>query len=141
MDQRVGASLSKPRSYAVLLGGFALFALVIAGTGLFAVLSYTVTQRSRELAVRTSLGASSGNLVGLVFRQMATTTGGGLVVGLMAAWMLSATIAPFVYGVSSDDWVSFAAGPACLVVAGVLACAIPARRVAQTDPIQVLRES
>jgi len=82
MDQRVGASLSKPRSYTVLLGGFAAFALLIAGTGLFAVLSYTVTQRSRELAVRSSLGATRGNIVALVLRQMARTTGSGLAVGL-----------------------------------------------------------
>lgn len=141
MDQRVGASLSKPRSYATLLGGFALFALLIAGTGLFAVLSYTVTQRSRELAVRSSLGATRGNIVGLVFKQMAATTGGGLVIGLASAWMLSTSLAPFVYGGSSSrDWMSFAAGPAILLIAGVLACAVPARRVARTDPIQVLRQ-
>ena len=141
MDQRVGASLSKPRSYAILLGGFAVFALLIAATGLFAVLSYAVTQRSRELAVRSSLGATRGNIVGLVFRQMATTTGSGLVIGLVAAWMLSTSLAPFVYGVSARDWISFAAGPAFVVIAGVLACVAPARRVARTDPLQVLRES
>ncbi len=140
MDQRVGASLSKPRSYAILLGGFAVFALLIAGTGLFAVLSYTVTQRSRELAVRSSLGATRGNIVGLVFRQMATTTGGGLVIGLVSAWMLSASLAPFVYGVSTIDWLSFATSTALLLLAGTAACVVPARRVAQTDPSQVLRD-
>jgi putative ABC transport system permease protein len=141
MDQRVGASLSKPRSYATLLGGFALFALLIAGTGLFAVLSYTVAQRSRELAVRSSLGATRGNIVGLVFRQMAMTTGGGLAIGLAAAWFLSTTLAPFVYGVRPRDWMSFTASAAVLLLVGGLACVVPARRVAQTDPIQVLRES
>ena len=58
MDQRVGDSLSRPRLYAVLFAGFAAFALVIAGAGLFGVLSHSVSQRSRELAVRTALGAS-----------------------------------------------------------------------------------
>jgi len=140
MDQRVGASLSTPRSYALLLGGFAVFAWLIAGTGLFAVLSCTVTQRSRELAVRSSLGASRGNIVGLVFRQMATTTGSGLIVGLAAAWLLSTSVAPFVYGVSSRDWVSFTASTALLLLAGSVACLVPARRVAQADPIQILRE-
>ena len=140
MDQRVGASLSKPRSYAILLGGFAAFALLIAGTGLFAVLSYTVTQRSRELAVRSALGATRGNIVGLVFRQMATTTCGGLVIGLASAWMLSTSLAPFVYGVSARDGLSFATSTALLLLAGTVACVVPARRVAQADPITTLRE-
>ncbi len=140
MDERVGASLSKPRSYAVLLGGFATFALLIAGAGLFAVLSYTVAQRSRELAVRSSLGATRGNIVGLVVRQMAFTTGGGLVVGLVAAWTLSTTLAPFVYGVSSKDWLSFTASTVLLLLAGIVACVVPARRVARTNPMEVLRQ-
>ena len=114
---------------------------MIAGTGLFAVLSYTVSQRSRELAVRSSLGATRGNIVGLVFRQMAITTGGGLVAGLAAAWILSTTLAPFVYGVSPRNWMSFTASAALLLLVGSIAALVPAKRVAQTDPVQVLRES
>ena len=68
--------------------------------------------------------------------------GYGLVIGLASAWMLSTSLAPFVYGGSSPrDWLSFAAGPVFLLIAGILACAVPAKRVAQTDPMQVLRES
>src|SRR4030095_13871082 len=70
MDQRVGESLSRPRTYAVLFGGFAAFALVIAGAGLFGVLSHSVTQRSRELAVRTALGASRTQVISVALKQM-----------------------------------------------------------------------
>ncbi|MDO8681016.1 MAG: ABC transporter permease [Acidobacteriota bacterium] len=141
MDQRVAASLSRPRIYAVLLGGFALFALLIAGTGLFGVLSQSVTQRSREIAVRTALGATRGDVVRTVLAQAALAMIAGMAFGLASAFALSTTIAQFVYGVSTHDWVSFVAGPILLLVAGSLACIVPARRVANTDPLQVLREA
>lgn len=141
MEERVGASLARPRSYAVLLGGFAMFALLIAGTGLFGVLSHSVTQRAREIAVRTAFGASSGDVIRVVLAQMAIAMVSGVALGIGLALALSANVAQFIYGVSARDWVSFAAGPALLLIAGILASVVPARRVAQTDPIQVLRES
>lgn len=141
MDQRIAASVSRPRTYAALLGGFALFALLIAGTGLFGVLSHSVTLRSREIAVRTALGATRGAVVRTVLAQMALAMAGGVTIGLLLALALSANFAQFVYGVSTRDWVSFAAGPVLLLVAGSLACIVPARRVANTDPLQVLRDA
>lgn len=141
MDQRVGESLSRPRLYATLFLGFAAFALVIAGTGLFGVLSQSVSQRSRELAVRTALGASRINIVGVAVKQMAIAMIAGLVIGVVSAAALSNNLASFVYGVSTRDWISFGVAPVVLVIVGVIACIVPARRVAQTDPIQVLRET
>lgn len=140
MDQRVGASLARPRMYAVLFVGFAGFALVIAGAGLFGVLSHTVAQRSRELAVRSALGASRGAVIGVALRQMAIAMAAGLAIGIAASAALSNTLSPFVYGVSTRDWLSFAVAPLVMTIAGLIACAVPARRVAQADPIQVLRE-
>ena len=141
MDQRVGENLSRPRIYAVLLGGFAVFALVIAGAGLFGVLSQTVTQRSRELAVRSALGASRGAVIAVALKQMAIAMGAGLVIGVAASAGLSNNLSPFVYGVSTLDWLSFSIAPLVLIAVGVIACIVPARRVAQTDPISVLREA
>ncbi len=141
MDQRVGTSLSRPRLYAVLFLGFAVFALVIAGAGLFGVLSQSVSQRSRELAVRTALGASRAAVIGTVLRQVAVATAAGLVIGLAASAALSNNLAPFVYGVSTTDWLSFGVAPAALLLVGAMACVMPAKRVAQTDPVVVLRES
>jgi hypothetical protein len=140
LEERVGQSLSRPRVYAVLLGGFAIFALVIAGAGLFGVLSFSVTQRARELAVRTALGATRTAVIGVALKQVAVATIAGLVAGLAAAAVLSNNLAPFIYGVSTRDWLSFGIAPLLLLLMGVAACVVPARRVAHTDPVQVLRE-
>lgn len=140
MEQRVGNSLARPRLYAVLFVGFAVFALVIAAAGLFGVLSQSVSQRSRELAVRTALGATRAAVVGVAVKQMAIAMIAGLVIGLSASMALSNNLAPFIYGVSTRDWLSFGVAPLVLIAAGVIACVVPARRVARTDPIQVLRE-
>ena len=140
MDQRIGRSAARPRTYAVLLGGFAVFALIIAGAGLFGVLSYSVTQRSRELAVRTALGASRGAVIGVALKQVSVALIAGVAIGLGASAALSNQLSPFVYGVSTRDWLSFGVAPLALLAMGIAACVVPARRVAQTDPIQVLRE-
>jgi putative ABC transport system permease protein len=140
MDQRVGESLARPRTYAVLFGGFAVFALVIAAAGLFGVLSHAVSQRSRELAVRTALGASRASIIAVALKQMAVAMIAGLAIGVAASAALSSNLAPFIYGVSARDWLSFGIAPIVLLVAGVIACVVPARRVARTDPVQVLRQ-
>jgi predicted lysophospholipase L1 biosynthesis ABC-type transport system permease subunit len=141
MDERIGNSLSRPRMYAALFIGFAAFALVIAGAGLFGVLSQSVSQRSRELAVRTALGATRASVIGVALKQMSVAMAAGLVIGLAASAGLSNNLAPFIYGVSTRDWLSFGVAPIALILVGVIACVVPARRVAQTDPVQVLRES
>lgn len=141
MDQRIGTSLSRPRLYATLFLGFAAFALVIAGTGLFGVLSHSVAQRSREMAVRTALGATRGAVIGVALKQMAIAMLAGLAIGLAASASLSNQLTPFIYGVSNRDWLSFGLAPIALLLVGVIACVVPARRVAQTDPVQVLRET
>ncbi|HUQ87554.1 MAG TPA: ABC transporter permease [Vicinamibacterales bacterium] len=141
MDQRVGESLSRPRTYAVLFAGFALFALVIAGAGLFGVLSHSVSQRSRELAVRSALGASRSAVIAVALKQMAVAMIAGVAIGVAASMALSNNLAPFIYGVSTRDMVSFGIAPIVLLAAGAIACVVPARRVAQTDPVTVLREA
>ena len=131
MDQRVGMSLSRPRLYAVLFLGFAAFALVIAGAGLFGVLSQTVSQRSRELAVRTALGASRAAVIRVAVTQMAVAMLAGLAIGVAISAALSDQLSPFVYGVSTRDWLSFGLAPLVLIAVGVIACIVPARRVAR----------
>lgn len=140
LEERVAQSVSKPRVYAVLLGGFAVFALLIAGAGLFGVLSFSVTQRSRELAVRSALGATRAGVVVTALRQIGVAILAGLALGMALATTLSNNLAPFLYGVSTSDWLSFAVAPIVLLLVGVGACIVPARHVAQTDPVQVLRE-
>jgi hypothetical protein len=140
MDERVGRSAARPRAYAALLGGFAVFAMIIAGVGLFGVLSFSVTQRSRELAVRTALGASRPAVVGVALKQIAVALFAGLAIGVAMAIAFSNSLSPFLYGVSATDWLSFGVAPVALMIVGIAACVVPARRVARTDPVQVLRE-
>jgi len=140
MEQRVGESVSRPRMYAVLFGGFAIGALLIAASGLFGVLSHSVTQRSRELAVRAALGATRSAIVRLAVRQVSVAMVAGLMIGVGLALALSGNLSPFLYGVSSRDGLSFGLGPIALIAIGVIACVVPARRVARTNPVDVLRD-
>jgi predicted permease len=139
MEERVMTDLAKPRLYAVVLAGFGGFALAIAAAGLFGVLSYGVAQRSREIGVRTALGAARGDIVALVARQALAITGGGLAVGLATAFVLSQSVAKLLYGVKDHDVVTFVAVPAALALAATVACIVPARRAANIDPLQALR--
>lgn len=140
MDERVLRTLARPRLYAVVLGGFAGFALLIAGLGLFGVLSYSVAQRSRELAVRAALGATRAEIARLVLRQGLVVVGVGLGAGLIASAWLTGLLSAQLYGVTRHDLVTFVAVPAVLIGIALLACAVPVRRAATLDPLRVLRQ-
>jgi len=139
MDERVGASLARPRVYAVLLAAFAACALVIATVGLFGVLSYTTSRRTREIGVRTALGARPRDVATLVMRQAIGVTVAGAAAGVLLAFVFASSISTLLYGVSTSDPVSFTVAPVVLIVAALIACAIPARRAARLDPVTALR--
>jgi predicted lysophospholipase L1 biosynthesis ABC-type transport system permease subunit len=139
MEDRVLASLAKPRSYALVLTGFAACALAIAGVGLFGVLSYSVAQRSREIGVRTALGAQTSDAVRLVLRSAVTITAAGLTLGLVAASLLAGFLKTILVGVEPFDPVTFGVAPVVLALAAALACAAPAHRAARIDPMRALR--
>jgi putative ABC transport system permease protein len=139
MEDRVSASLAKPRLYAVLLGTFAAFALAIAGVGLFGVLSYTVAQRAREIGVRAALGAQVRDIVGLVLRQSMIIAAAGLVLGLTVSLWLTSALQTYLFGVTPRDTISFAAVAIVLLAVAALASIVPARRAARVDPVRVLR--
>jgi putative ABC transport system permease protein len=139
MEQRLEASLAKPRLYAFLLGAFAAFALLVSGIGLFGVLSYNVAQRSRELGVRVALGARPIDIVGLVVRQGLTVTLAGAAVGLGVALLLGGSVRGLVFGVTTHDALTFVAVPLALALVAAVACSVPARRAARVDPLAVLK--
>jgi predicted permease len=139
MDERLIGSLARPRLYAVVLGGFAAFALIIAGVGLFGVLSYSVAQRAREIGVRTALGARPANIIGLVVREGLIVTVAGTATGLAASFLLARSISAFLFGIVPHDWLTFTAVPALLLAVAALACAVPAHRASRLDPLQVLK--
>jgi putative ABC transport system permease protein len=141
MDDRVMTSLARPRTYALLLSGFALFALAIAGVGLFGVLSYSVAQRTREIGVRTALGAQTRDIVRMVFRQGLAIAGAGVAIGLLMSAAAVRSLSAFLYGVAAYDVASFIVVPVVLAAVAVVACLVPARRAASIDPLRALRES
>ena len=139
MEQKLLGNLARPRLYAIMLGGFAAVALAIAAVGLFGVLSYSVAQRSREIAVRSALGARQWDIVALVLRQGLLITGVGLVAGIGAAIALTRWMASFLYGVTVHDRLTFVAVPILLLIVAAAACFVPARRAARLDPLKVLK--
>jgi len=139
MREVISGSVGQPRFYLTLLGVFALTALVLAMAGLFGVTSYAVEQRTREIGIRNALGASPKSTVWLVFRDVALMVGGGVVVGLVAAFWLTRLLENQLYGVSPGDLSTRATMVLALVVAAVAATVIPAWRAVRVDPLIAIR--
>ncbi len=139
MDDRLMASLAKPRTYAFVLAGFALFALAICGAGLFGVLSYGVAQRTREIGVRSALGASASDVVTLVLRQAVVIILTGVAIGMSAATFLATFLSRVLYAISPHDVMSFLVGPMLVALVSLVACVVPVRRAIAIDPLRALR--
>jgi putative ABC transport system permease protein len=139
MEDRLMSSLARPRAYTLVLGAVAAFALAIAAVGLFGVISYSVAQRSREIGVRSALGAQAADILMLVLRSGMTITAAGLTAGLAAAALLSGALSTLLYGVRPFDPLTFTLVPAGLALVAALACLAPARRALRIDPIRAMR--
>jgi predicted permease len=139
MEDRVVSSLAKPRTYAAVLAGFAVFALSIAAVGLFGVLSYSVAQRTREIGVRTALGAQRRDVLALVLRQGTLITISGLAIGLAASFVLARLLAKMLYGVQPYDVPTFVIVPIAILAVAATACVAPALRATRIDPLRALR--
>jgi putative ABC transport system permease protein len=139
MEDRVMTSLAKPRLYAAVLAWFGVFALLVAGVGLFGVLSFTVAQRTREIGVRSALGARAFDIVMLVSRQVLWIVVAGVATGLLGALAGARLLAAFLYGVGPRDVLTFVAVPVVIVMVATVACLVPARRAAKVDPLVALR--
>ncbi len=139
MEERLLRGLARPRLYAIVLGGFAAFAMIVAGVGLFGVLSYVVALRSREIAVRSALGARQIDIVRDVLRQGMTVAGMGLAAGLLGSVALNRSIASMLFGVTAHDSVTYLVVPVVLLAVAAIACVAPALRAARIDPIRLLK--
>ena len=140
MDEIIDLTVSDRHQLLILLGGFAALALVLASVGLYGILAYAVTQRSREIGLRIALGANSFMVTALVVRQGLTLTCIGLAIGAVGSFAAARTLKTVLYGVTATDPGTLGAVAVLLVFIALLACFIPARRAARVDPIVVLRE-
>jgi hypothetical protein len=139
LASRVAASVAQPRFATAILAAFAALALALAATGLYGVLSYSVSQRRREIGIRSALGATRANVIALVVRQGVSATVAGLILGVIASALVTRLLQPLLFGITPLDLPSFTLMPVVLLVVALVACLVPARRAAATDPAITLR--
>jgi predicted permease len=140
MVERRQGRTARQRFGAVLLSGLGLVGLVLAGVGIYGVVAYWVSQRTREIAVRLALGAAARDVVGLVVRQGLLPVAGGLAIGLVGAVAAGRALRSFLFGVGIADPRTLAAVAGLLFLSAAFACALPARRAARVDPARSLAE-
>ena len=129
------------RVFGSLFALFALIALVLSAVGLYAVMAYSVTQRTQEIGVRMALGAKQGQVLWLVFKRGLLQLGIGLSIGLAGAYGLSRVLSPLLAsGVTATDPLTFASIAGMLTIVGLAASLVPARRATRVDPLVALRE-
>jgi putative ABC transport system permease protein len=139
LEQRLSDQMAPRRTKMILLGTFALLATALAAVGIFAVISYTVAQRTHEMGVRLALGAQGGHILKLVLKQAMVMTLAGVGGGLLVSLWLTRYMASLLYGVKPADPLTFAAVGVLLLGVALLACLLPAWRAAQVDPVVALR--
>jgi putative ABC transport system permease protein len=139
LDAVVAASISQQRFYMTLLATFAAVALVLAAIGIFGVLSYAVSQRTREIGIRMALGAQEGTVIGLIVRQAMLLVASGVAAGTVAALFLSQTMTKMLFNITPTDPTTFASVAGVLVAVALFASYLPARRATRVDPIVALR--
>ena len=139
LDNLLDQEVAQRRVEAALLGGFAALALILACIGIYGVLSYLVTQRTREIGVRVALGASASDVFRTVAVQGMTLAGIGILAGLAGALALSRLLASLLFGVSAGDPIAYTSAVAVFGLVALAACYFPARRAARIDPMVTLR--
>ena len=139
MENVFNQALWAPRMGAMLLAIFGALALGLASIGVYGVMAYSVNQRTRELGIRLALGATAGEVRGMVLRQGLILTGLGIGIGLAVAMFLTGLVADLLYGVDAMDPATFLVIPVILLAVAVVAIYIPARRASRVDPVVALR--
>ncbi len=141
LQQIVDQAVSPRRFIVLLLGGFSAFALILASLGIYAVVSYSVSQRTQEIGIRMALGASQARLQAAVVAETLGLAAAGIGIGVTCAWLLAHGLSGLLYGVTAADPVTFVATPAVLVAVSLFAGYVPARRASRIEPTIALRAS
>jgi putative ABC transport system permease protein len=141
MDEVIAESVAPRRLNFVLVSAFALVALVLTAAGLYGVMAYLVTQRTREIGVRMALGASRRQVLALVLRQAGAMTLAGIAIGVAGALLLTRSMTSLLFGVSAADPLVYVGVSALLAAVAVLAVAVPSSRATRIDPLAALRET
>jgi putative ABC transport system permease protein len=141
MDAFMERAYLGPRLAALVIGPAAICALVIAAVGLYGVLAYWVSRRTREIGVRAAIGATPADILGLVMRQGLSLALAGLGLGLAGAFAVSRVVATLLFGVSATDPLVFSGVPVVLLGVAAAASYVPARRAVRIDPVDALRQA
>jgi ABC-type antimicrobial peptide transport system permease subunit len=137
--QVYSASLGSRRFNLILIGFFGIVALLLATAGVFGVMAYSVSRRTREIGVRVALGARSRDVLAMILGQGISTILIGIAIGLVGSLALTRTLSSLLFGVTATDPLTFAAVIVLLIATALLACYIPARRATKVDPMVALR--
>jgi len=139
MEAQLDQSLLNDRLVATLSAAFGALATLLAVIGLYGVMAFTVSRRTREIGVRMALGAVQGDVVWLVMREVLMLVGTGVVLGVAGAWGLGRLISSQLYGVTAHDPVSIAAAATLLAAVALIAGYVPAWRATRVNPVLALR--
>ncbi|MBZ5550536.1 MAG: ABC transporter permease [Acidobacteriia bacterium] len=139
LQQVYSASLGSRKFNVILIGFFGITALLLATAGVFGVMAYAVSRRTREFGVRVALGATSGDVLRMVLGQGMRTILIGVAIGIVGSFALTQTVSSLLFGVTATDPVTFGGVTLLLVAVALLACYIPARRATKVDPMVALR--
>lgn len=139
MNEIIASSVAPRRFSAMLLAVFAAVALLLAATGVYGVMAYAVSQRTREVGVRMALGAQRSDVIRLILKQGLMLTLIGIAAGIIGAVAAARAMTNMLYGVKTTDPLTFAAVASLLIIVALLACYLPARRAAKLDPMTALR--
>jgi ABC-type antimicrobial peptide transport system permease subunit len=139
MTQIAAESVSRRKFAMQLVGLFGVLALLLAGVGIYGVIAYSVTQRTREIGIRVALGASRSAILGWVLRQGMILTIVGIVLGLVGAFLLTRLLRSLLFGIAPTDIVTYGVLALLLTAVALIACYVPARRATKVDPLIALR--
>ena len=139
-DQQVAADLQQERLFVALTSGFGVLALILATVGIYGVVAYSVAQRTHEFGIRLALGALPRQVITMVLREASLVTAAGVATGVAASFLLMGLIRSMLYGIAPKDPATLVGSACLLLIVGLVASWIPARRAAQVEPMKALRQ-